>query len=177
MSQQTQQAMDGAKDCPPIDKNMVWVDTVGGSYKNCIYNMGTYYTDSVSASSMSVSRASVGGFAVDDEVREMVFKLNAKLQIQAQWVKEQEHRHVQEKSELVKQLTDQIKTLKKESKQDKKMLRREMMDLLRQMEASGSTPMNASSSDSSDVEDHSGYSFFFFPYILYLNILLCIKFN
>ena len=55
----------------------MWADTVDGSYKNCIYKIGTYYIDSMSPSSMS--EASVGGFDVDDEVCETVFKFNAKL--------------------------------------------------------------------------------------------------
>ena len=67
--------MHGTEDRPPIDENMVWADTVGDSYKNCIYNMGTYYVDSVSPSSKN--RASVEGPAADYEVRETVFKLNA----------------------------------------------------------------------------------------------------
>ena len=83
---------------------MVWAGTVSGSYKNCIYGIGTCYADSVSPS--SVSGASIRGPAVDDEVYEMIFKLNVELQAQAQWIKEQKQRHVQEKSELVKQFID-----------------------------------------------------------------------
>ena len=96
--------MDGVKGCPPIDKIMVQADTIGGSYKNGIYDMRTYYANSMSLS--SVSGASVGGSTVDEEVCEMVFKLNAELQAQAQWIKDQEQLHLQEKYELVKQFTD-----------------------------------------------------------------------
>ena len=52
-SQQTQQAKDGAEDCPPNDENTVWADTIGSFYKNCIYGMGTYYADNMSPNSMS----------------------------------------------------------------------------------------------------------------------------
>ena len=78
--------MNGAKGCPPIDKNMVSADTIGSSYKNHIYGIRTYYVDSVSPN--SVSRASIRGSAADDEVHKMVFKLNAELQAQAQWIKD-----------------------------------------------------------------------------------------
>ena len=72
--------MDGTEDYPPIDENIVWADTVGSSYKNCIYGMGTYYANGVSLSLVSVSGTSIKGPAADDEVYETVFKLNAKLQ-------------------------------------------------------------------------------------------------
>ena len=54
----------------------------------------------------SMTRALVRGSAADDEVCKIVFKLNTKLQARAQWVKEQEQRHVQEKSEFRKQFTN-----------------------------------------------------------------------
>ena len=56
---------------------MVWADTIGSSYKNFIYDIGTYYVDNVSPSSMS--GASIGGSTANDEVHEMIFKLNAEL--------------------------------------------------------------------------------------------------
>ena len=76
----SQQAVDGTENCPPIDENMVWAETNGGFYKNYIYDMGTYYADSVSPS--SVNGASIREFATNHEAIKTIFKLNVELQAQ-----------------------------------------------------------------------------------------------
>ena len=62
--------------------------------------------------------------------------------------------------ELMKQFIDQIKTLKKESRQDKKRLRMEIMDFFRQMQLGGSAPAIASLFDSFDIKDYSSCNYF-----------------
>ena len=48
-SQQTQQASqdETTTECPPINKDKVWSQTVSSPYKGCIYGMGTYHNDAL----------------------------------------------------------------------------------------------------------------------------------
>ena len=120
-SQQTQQASKNGivTECPPINKDMVWSQAVGGLYKGRIYGMQSFYSDALSPVSVT-GNAPARSEQVEEAIRTHVHSFNEELQQQLQ---PQEERFKMKETKLKKRL----KTM--ERKIGKKMERR----IIRQM--------------------------------------------
>ena len=80
-------------ECPPIDEDIVWSQTVGDPYKGRIYGMGRFYSDSLSPTSMTgdvLDRSDQVEEAIHTHIHALNEELHRRLQQQEQrfWEKE-----------------------------------------------------------------------------------------